>query len=160
MILCRRNLKKQSWWSWEEKQTQYNTTWSGFWTQLELFGISQQQENSCLFFFLNKILSNENFIEFWSAYLQSVTAGEMDHQTHVGTPTSAGIGGDERGMERAKKEEAQMTKDGRRRWNTLCPQAASTYQNTPAFWFFWLLPATEYLTGTHHDRSSDAGKSH
>lgn len=93
-------------------------------------------------------------------YLQSATAGGMDHQTHVGTPTSAGIGGDERGMERAEKEEAQMTKDGRRRWNTLCPQAASTYQNTPAFRFFWLLPATEYLTGTHHDRSSDAGKSH
>lgn len=114
-FLCRRTLKKQSWWSWEEKQTQYNTTWSGFWTLNFLAYHNNKRTAVFSFLFSNKILSDESFIEFWSAYLQSVTAGEMDHQTHVETATSAGIGGDERGMERAEKEEAQMTKDGRRR---------------------------------------------
>lgn len=81
--------------------------------------------------------------------------GETDHQTHVGTPTSTGIGGDEGGMKRVEKEEAQMTKDGRRRWNTLWPQAAATHPSTPTF---RLLPVPESLTGTPHERSSGAGK--
>lgn len=65
--------------------------------------------------------------------------------------------------EEEEDEEAQMTKDGERRWNSSCLQAPSNVSKHCSFFFFfclfWLLPITEYFTGTYCDHSSDAGES-